>query len=239
MAGVQGCAHGLAGLVSKRLLPCGEMVTVQRRADRARRDRREEVIDAALKIIATRGIAALGTRSLAAQVGLSSGAIFKHFATLEAVLDAVAGRVEAVLDETFPPEGLGPVERLESFVSARGLAVGGNVGIMRLMLSEQFVLALPKGASVRLRACVKKTRGYVLKCLSEGQSVGVFRADLAAETLVPIVLGTVQMLALSTAKSRRREAEARAALESLMVLLRSRSGGDAARGRCVSKKVRV
>ena len=107
-------------------------------------DRQVELTDAALHIIATKGIAALSTRSLAAQVGLSSGAIFRHFASLEALLDAVVTRVEAVLESTYPPSTLPPVERLERFVEARSTAVGNQLGILRLVLSEQFLLALPQ-----------------------------------------------------------------------------------------------
>jgi AcrR family transcriptional regulator len=58
--------------------------------------RQTELVDAALQIIATQGIAALSTRSLATAVGLSSGAIFRHFASLAALLDAVVARVEVV-----------------------------------------------------------------------------------------------------------------------------------------------
>jgi len=88
------------------------------------------------------------------------------------------------------------------------------------VLSEQFLLALPKSGSERLTACVKKTRAFVTECVCEGQASGAFRADLPADTLAPIVMGTVQMLALAPAANRRRNAEARAVLDSLLVLLR-------------------
>ena len=182
--------------------------------------RQVELIDAALHIIATKGIAALSTRSLAKQVGLSSGAIFRHFASLDALLDAVAARVELVLEATLPPATLPPVERLERFVEARSAAVAHQLGILRLVLSEQFLLALPKSASDRLSACVQRTRAFVIECVREGQASGDLRADLPIETLAPIVMGTVQMLALSPSKARPREAEARAVLGSLLVLLR-------------------
>lgn len=188
---------------------------------RTTEDRQIELTNAALYIIATRGIAALNTRSLAAQVGLSTGAIFRHFASLEALLDAVVGRVEAVLDSTYPLPTLPPVERLERFIEARSTAVGKQLGILRLVLSEQFLLALPKSGSSRLAVCVQKTRAFVLACVREGQAVGALRADLPAETLAPIVMGTVQMLALSPSKARKRDAEARAVMDSLLVLLRS------------------
>ncbi len=182
--------------------------------------RQVELTDAALHIIATKGIAALSTRSLAAQVGLSTGAIFRHFASLEALLDAVVARVETVLESTYPPPTLPGAERLERLIEARSTAVGNQLGILRLVLSEQFLLALPNSASTRLAACVQKTRAFVLACVREGQDAGELRADLPAETLAPIVMGTMQMLALSPSKARRRKAETRAVLDSLLVLLR-------------------
>jgi AcrR family transcriptional regulator len=183
--------------------------------------RQAELTDAALRIVATRGIAALTTRSLADEVGLSSGAIFRHFASLDVLLDAVVARVEAVLEATYPPPTLPPLERLERFVEARSTAVGAQLGILRLVLSEQFLLALPKSGSTRLSACVAKTRVFVLECLREAQAAGKVRGDVPAEALAPIVMGTVQMLALSRSKARQRELESRAVLDTLLVLLRS------------------
>jgi len=182
--------------------------------------RQTELTDAALHIIATKGIAALSTRSLAAEVGLSTGAIFKHFASLDALLDAVVARVEGVIESTYPSPTLPPVERLERFIEARSTAVGSQLGILRLVLSEQFLFALPKSASVRLGACVHKTRAFVLACVREGQLAKELRADLSAETLAPIVMGTVQVLALSPTNARQRKAETRAVLGSLLALLR-------------------
>lgn len=182
--------------------------------------RQAELTDAALHIIATRGIAALSTRSLAAQVGLSTGAIFRHFTSLEALLDAVVARVEAVLDATYPDATLPAGERLARFLEARSTAVGSQLGILRLVLSEQFLLALPKAGSTRLAGAVERTRAFVLECLRQGQDTGELRADLPAETLAPIVMGTIQMLALSSSKTRQRDVEARAVQSSLLALLR-------------------
>ncbi len=188
---------------------------------RTSEDRQLQLADAAMHIIATRGIAALSTRSLAEQVGLSTGAIFKHFASLDALLAAVVTRIENLLESTYPPPTLPPLERLQRFIEARSTAVGNQLGILRLLLSEQFLLALPKSSSARLEGCVKKTRAFVLACLRDGQAEGALRSDLPAETLAPIVMGTVQMLALAPSKARQRNAEARAVLGSLLTLLRS------------------
>jgi len=186
---------------------------------RSSEDRQVELTDAALHIIATRGIAALSTRSLAEHVGLSSGAIFRHFASLDALLDAVVARVEAVLESTYPPAELPAAERLERFVEARSAAVGSQFGILRLVLSEQFLLALPEGGSERLSSCVQRTHEFIRDCLREGQETGRFRTDVDADALAIIIMGTVQMLAFSTAKPRQRAAQAKAVREGLVALL--------------------
>jgi AcrR family transcriptional regulator len=190
-------------------------------ARRPSADRQTELVDAALQIIATQGIAALSTRSLATEVGLSSGAIFRHFPSLAALLEAVVARVERVLDATFPPDALAPLERLAQVAQARASAVGGQRGILRLMLSEQFALALPAGGSDRLAACVRKTRGFVERCLGEAQASGHVRRDVPAVRLAPIVMGTVQMLALAPGNPRQRERdrERRAVIDGLLTLL--------------------
>lgn len=187
---------------------------------RSTEDRQAELIDAALRIIATRGITALSTRALAAEVGLSTGAIFRHFATLDALLVGVVERVEAVLAATYPSAELAPLARLDAFVEARSTAVGNQLGILRLMLSDQFLLALPEAGSARLEGCVQRSRAFVLACLREGQACGAVRSDVSAEALAPVVMGTVQMLALSGAGVRQRVVEGRRVREGLSTLLR-------------------
>lgn len=181
--------------------------------------RKVELVDAALEVIAARGIAALSTRVLAEQVGLSSGAIFRHFASLEALLMAVVERVEEVLNATYPPPELPAIERLEGFIDARSSAVGSERGILRLLLSEQFLLALPKGGAERLSACVRQSRAFVIGCLREAQAAGEVRSDFPAEALAPIVLGTIQMLALSTGNSRHGAPAAQLVRAALLALL--------------------
>ena len=75
-------------------------------------------------------------------------------------------------------------------------------------------------ASERLSACVQKSRAFVTQCLHEAQKQGELRADLPVETLVPIVLGTIQMLALSTANAKQRAIKAQEVRKGLLVLLR-------------------
>lgn len=168
--------------------------------------RQVELADAALRLIASKGIAALSTRALADEVGLTTGAIFRHFSTIDAVLEAVVERVEAVLEATFPDEALPPLARLEAFIEARSTAVADQLGILRLVLSEQFQLALPRKASARLAACVEKTRTFLVSCVRQAQRDGALRDDVAPAEAARIVMGTIQMVAFDAGASSRRAA---------------------------------
>ncbi len=189
-------------------------------ARRSTDERQIELADAALRIIATKGIAALSTRSLAEAVGLSTGAIFRHFSSIDAVLEAVVARVESLLDETYPPADLPPLERLETFVQARIVTVG-PLGLHRLVTSEQFQLALPPASAERLGRCVQRSRAFIADCLHEGQAAGTIRDDIPVPALAPLVMGAVQALALASASSLQfRGVDADAVRAALFTLLR-------------------
>lgn len=169
---------------------------------RTTKERRAELADAALAIVETRGIVALTTKNLADAVGLTTGAIFRHFESLDALFVAVADHVGNLLDATYPSEQLPPVERLARFIEVRSTVVGDRVGVLRLMLSEQFALALPEAAARRLRAAIDTTRTFLVETITEAQAAKQVRADLGAQALAVIVMGAMQMIGLTRPKAR-------------------------------------
>ncbi len=189
-----------------------------RRERRPSEARQVELVDAALEIIATQGVQSLTTRSLAVAVGLTTGAIFRHFASLDALRSAVVTRVEEVLEGTYPPTSLPPAARLAQFIEARSAAVGAHRGVLRLLMSEQFHLALPQADAARLARAVTRTRQFLVETVREGQATGDFRADVTPEAIAPIVMGTTQVLAW-TGQGGRRASDAGATVAGLLALL--------------------
>lgn len=59
---------------------------------------RDRIVTAALALIDEEGLAALSTRRLAAELGVSGPSLYNHFATKEAILDAAADTVIAQVD---------------------------------------------------------------------------------------------------------------------------------------------
>lgn len=66
---------------------------------------RDRIVSAALALIDEEGLAALSTRRLAAELGVSGPSLYNHFATKEAILDATADTVIAEVDLSMFTDG--------------------------------------------------------------------------------------------------------------------------------------
>ena len=168
---------------------------------RSHEERRVEIADAALRLIATEGIASLTVATLANELGLTGGALYRHFPSSDAILDAVAERAVELLDASLPDPSLSPMVWLEPFVDSRTRAVSGHKGLASLIISDQLAKALPETAFEHLRGAVRRTFVQVERALLSGQSQGQIRQDLSARELAPVVMGIVQMIALSRSGS--------------------------------------
>jgi AcrR family transcriptional regulator len=171
------------------------------RARRSHEERREDIADAALRIIATRGINQLTVAALAAELGLTGGALYRHFASTDEILAAVARRAVELVDATIPPSDLEPLVWLERFVESRASTVGGHPGLACLLVSDQLAMALPAAGIEHVQGAVKRTFSSIERAIRRGQERGDVRDDVDARDLVPIVAGTVQLLALARAGS--------------------------------------
>jgi len=184
--------------------------------------KRTEIADAALRIIGERGVTSLTMANLAAELGVSPGAPFRHFASRDEILEEVAARVVEIMGQSFPDPALAPLERLSRLFLARVEAVGKHAGIARLIFSDQFTKALPDSAAQQIRALVKRTRSVLLEILKEAAQRGEIRQDLAPEDLLVPVMGTLQHLAVLGALPGGGRPNPEQILGTLLTLLRSK-----------------
>jgi AcrR family transcriptional regulator len=157
-------------------------------------ERREEIAAAALRLIGERGRTALTTSNLAAVLGLSSGALFRHFATLDDVLREAAALGARKIEATFPDESLPPLERLMTLAKRRVHVVGGDSGLAWLVRSDEVHLTLPEDALAELRRLVARSKRFLLAAIREGVADGSIREDIEPEILLVPVMGTIHTL---------------------------------------------
>jgi len=157
-------------------------------------ERREQIAQAVLQIIGKQGLTSLTTMTIADEVGVTSGALFRHFSSLEEILEETVGVALGQMEATFPDRALPPMERLLTLAKNRIRLLGSNPGLAWLLSSEQAQLTLPKDAVVRLQELVDRSKRYLLDTITEGVSQGVIRDDIEPQVLLVPVLGTIHAL---------------------------------------------
>jgi hypothetical protein len=112
------------------------------------------------------------------------------------MLNEAAQRAVGLLEATFPPAELPPIERLRQFVVARARVAAEHGAIPQLVFSEQFGKALPPKGARAVRGIVLRTRDFVVDALREAGAGGEVRRDMSAEELALSVMGVIFARAL-------------------------------------------
>lgn len=164
-------------------------------------DRRREIADAALRVIARHGLGRFTALAVASEVGVTDGALFRHFRSMDAIVDAAIDRVEELLFEGFPPEGEDPLERLGAFFRRRVAVAREHPGISRLVATEELARAGTAEATRRVTEFRSRSTGFVRGCLTEAERRGLLAPGLGAEEASVVVLGSLLALAHSSIQS--------------------------------------
>ena len=154
-------------------------------------ERRRQIADAALKVIAERGLGRFTTQAIAAEIGVTDATLFQHFASKEDIVLAALDRVEERLFESFPPEDADPLVRLERFFRFRASLVGANPVIARLAFSEELPHAAgPRGAQ-QVESWKQRSLDFIVSCVDEAAAQGRIPRGLPVREVGVMVLGTL------------------------------------------------
>ncbi len=164
------------------------------RTRRSSAQRREEIVTAVLRIIGRRGLTSLTMSTLAAEIGVTSGALFRHFDTRDDILRGVVRYAVARIDRTFPDESLPARERLFTLARNRIRLLGPDPGLAWLLRSEQAYLTLPEDAVDQLCDVARRSRRFLLKAIRDGAADGSIRTDIPPDVLLVPIIGTIHAL---------------------------------------------
>ena len=162
-------------------------------------DRRREIADAALRVIADHGLGRFTAVAMAREVGLTDAALFRHFPSKEAIVLAAIDRVGELLFEGFPPQGRDPVERLGTFFRQRVAVIRAHPGIARIFATQELSHAAPAAGVERLAEFRSRSTGFVRACIAEAARRDLLASGLGVEEASLVVLGALLALAHSGA----------------------------------------
>lgn len=185
-----------------------------------------------MRIIGEKGITSLTTTTLAQAVGLTTGALFRHFSSWDEIYRHTVHVAFAQMDATFPDPSLPPRTRVFQLAKNRIELFSMNPGLVWLFRSRQAGLTVPKDAALELSTMVQRSRGFLLTAIHQGMQDGSLRKDLTEETTLHLVTGAIQASfgpeSLHPIMTKTQKENALKALEGLELVLTPPKTGQAA-----------
>ncbi|GMU73549.1 MAG: TetR/AcrR family transcriptional regulator [Burkholderiales bacterium] len=164
-------------------------------------ERRREIVTTVLALARERGPDAITTQAIADRIGVTQGAVFRHFPDKEAIWLAVFAWVRESLGAVFTAaieKGGTPLARIEQAFHAHVAFVAANPGVPRAIFHE---LQYPGDSPVRteVRAMIIAYRKRLASLFTEAKAAGELPTDLDTSLAPVLFIGAVQSLVIQSA----------------------------------------
>ena len=156
--------------------------------------RRDQIAEAALSVLASKGLGHFTTAAIAKQIGLAEGTLFRHFRNKEEIVNAAIDKLESLLFEEEPAADEDPLEELRRFLLARYRFLTAKPGYLHLLLSDELGKAAVKSARARTVNLRARSMEKILTTIRRGVAAGVVRRDVSPEFLTLTISGLLMTL---------------------------------------------
>ena len=153
--------------------------------------RQEQIKKAVLEIIADEGLHNMSTRNLAKKIGLTEGAIFRHFPTKRDIIKGIMDDVANDLIGSLRNIVLSPIkaeDKLFNYLCRNVMYLKENRGITILLFSEAAHLG-DKELKEKLNQILSEQKQFIIKIVKDGISEGVWDKNVNAEDVAIIYMG--------------------------------------------------
>jgi len=156
--------------------------------------RREQIIQAAMNLIASRGLKGLSMAALANRIGLVPSAIYRHFKSKDDIVDMILGVIRERLLTNIRitcQETSEPMERLQRILKRHVETLRENRAIPRIIFTEDVFTGNPKRRNKVYGIVVGYLEG-LNQIIRDGQEKGHIRSDMDSKTIALMFLGMIQ-----------------------------------------------
>ena len=159
--------------------------------------RQQQIVDAARILIFKYGSEHLTVKRIAAEVGISEAAIYRHFTSKKSILSFLLSHIEEVLLRDISPENAGAepltLETIEKIIRNHFSSIGLRRGISFQVIAEIISLGdrkLNKQASQTIDKYITRLR----ELLTDGVRSGTVRQDIDLEAAATLLFSMIQGL---------------------------------------------
>lgn len=163
-------------------------------------ERRAVTVEAVVELAARQNPSEITTTAIAKHMGVTQGALFKHFSTKDAILQAVmewvAERLLSRIDRA-AQSASSPVAALEAMFMAHAEFVVEHPGVPRMLFGE--LQRAESTAPKRMVQTIIRRYGERLhRLIADGKAKGELSASLDTEAAAILFIGTIQGLVMQS-----------------------------------------
>lgn len=163
--------------------------------------RQAEIVAVALSLAATRGADAVTTQDMAEALGLTQGAIFRHFPTKDdiwvAAIQWIRSRLMSVVGAA-AEQGSGPLDALEKMFFAHVSFIAEHPAIPRLVFSDQLLHKHPQLKQM-IQELLTDYEAKLSALIREAKALGVAQRGLDERSAATLFIGMIQGLVIQSA----------------------------------------
>lgn len=153
--------------------------------------RQEQIKKAVLEIISDEGLHNITTRNLAKRIGLTEGAIFRHFASKRDIIvgimdDVAVDMVGSLRNIALKPEKA--EKKLYDYLCQNMKYLKENKGITILLFSEAAHLG-DKELKEKLSQILMEQKQFIIKIVKDGIAEGTWNKNVRAEDVAAVYMG--------------------------------------------------
>ncbi|GAO36252.1 TetR family transcriptional regulator [Sulfuricella sp. T08] len=171
---------------------------IPRKRRKGAEERQEEIVQVAIELAAKSGVDAVTTQDMANAMGLTQGAIFRHFPTKDEIWLAAIRWIRIGLlsvVETAAARSENPLEALENIFFAHLSFISRHPGFPRIVFSDQLLRR-----DTRLKQLIQEVitgyEGKIAAILTQAKATGFARPDLDESSAATLFIGMIQGLVL-------------------------------------------
>jgi AcrR family transcriptional regulator len=158
--------------------------------------RQQDVVNAAIKIIAEKGYQELTTKHIAEVVGVSEAALYRHFENkldiIHKILDYFS-EVTTAISEKIKAEAKSPIEQIKAFVLNRYSLFIEKPDLAKVMFSEE-IFHNDRSLAEHNLSIMHSHRNQLVEAIEKAQKEQTLRDDIEAIQLFRIIIGSMRLL---------------------------------------------
>jgi len=158
--------------------------------------RRRQIADAARELIIKYGSEHITGRRIAKEIGITEGAIYRHFKSKRDILSFLIEDIEATLVadiERGMTSGATPLQVIDNTMKSHISSIEQRRGVTFLVIAEIISLG-DKKLNRQASEVLNRYTGRIRDIISEGAKSGELRDDVAPETAAILLSATIQGL---------------------------------------------